>query len=92
MTKTGRAASSSSTKRRRWADALERLAKTLLQAFAGAVVGFGLDDYQGAIKAGIVAAAISLLTSISSWSIGNGETSSSLPAELDPATPPGQGP
>lgn len=88
----GRASFSTSTKRRRWADAAERLVKTLLQAFAGAVVGFGLDDWHGAAKAGTVAAAISLLTSISSWSLGNGETSSALPAELDPATPPGQGP
>lgn len=89
---TGRLDSSTSTKRRRWADAAERLLKTLLQAFAGAVIVVGLDDWKEALYAGGVAAALSLLSSVSSWKIGNGETASALPAELDPATPPGQGP
>jgi hypothetical protein len=39
-----------------------------------------------------VAGVLSIATSVAGWNFGNKETSSALPASLDPATPPGQGP
>jgi len=81
-----------SDRKRKYLDALERLGKTFIQAFAASLIITGLNDVVDALKLAAIAGALSVATSIASWTFGNKETSSALPADLDPATPPGQGP
>lgn len=81
-----------SDRQKKYADGLERLAKTFFQAFAAALLIIGLDDAVEALKYAGIAGILSVATSVAGWSFGNKETSSALPASLDPATPPGQGP
>ncbi len=80
----------SSSRRRKYADALERLAATFLQAFAASLILTGIDDIVDALALAGIAGALSVVKSVASWKIGNQETSSALPEHLDPATPPGQ--
>jgi hypothetical protein len=76
---------------KKYADGLERLAKTFLQAFAASLIVTGIDDWKSALAIGAGGGVLSVATSVAGWSFGNKETSSALPASVDPATPPGQG-
>lgn len=79
----------SSARRRKYADGLERLAATFIQAFAAVWIVTGDLDWL-TIKAALVAGGLSVAKTAAAWQLGNKETSSVLPEELDPATPPGQ--
>ncbi len=81
-----------SDRQKKYADGAERLAKTFFQAFAAALIYKGTDDVVGALKFAALAGLLSVCTSIAGWGFGNKATSSALPAAMDPATPPGQGP
>lgn len=85
-----------SERTRKYLDALERLVKTLLQVGASALIVAWQDDdpltWQSGLKIAGLAMLFSLLTSVASWTFGNKQTASALPASADPATPPGQGP
>lgn len=75
---------------RKYADGLERTAKTFAQAMAASLLAVGFDDWHLALEISSYAGLAAVLTSIAGWKIGNNATSSVLPKELDPATPPGQ--
>lgn len=75
------------TRRKKLLDALERLAKTFLQAFAASLIVTGLDDWADALKLAGAAGVLSVATSVASWQLGNPNTSSALPSSEDPAGP-----
>lgn len=77
---------------RKYADGIERTVKTFAQAAAASLLALGFDDWHTALTISAYAGLTAILTSIAGWKIGNNATSSVLPADLDPATPPGQGP
>ncbi len=85
-----------SERARKYLDAVERLVKTLVQVGASAaLVAWQSDDgmtWQNGAKIAGLSMLLSLLTSLASMKIGNGQTASALPVNADPATPPGQGP
>lgn len=77
----------SDSRKKRYADAAERIVWTFVQAFAGSIVALGLDDVVNSLKISAVAGALSAAKSLAGWKIGNDDTSSTLPKSLDPATP-----
>lgn len=61
-----------------WRDTTERAVKTAAQSLGGALAGYAATGFSwtGALIAGGVAAALSVLTSLASSGVGNPETAS----------------
>lgn len=72
---------------RKYADGIERVVKTFMQAMASSLLALGFDNWDTALQISAYAGLAAVLTSIAGWKIGNSKTSSALPADLDPATP-----
>ncbi len=77
-----------------WKQAAERAIKTFAQTLVatGVVVGVaGWDKWQEALIASAIAAALSVITSVASISLGDKGTPSLVPAPSDPALAPEYG-
>lgn len=78
--------------RRYWADLAERVGSTFVAAFVAemALTSWSLDA--ASVKVAVAAALVSTIKGSLASLVGNRATASALPARVDPATPPVDGP
>lgn len=65
-------------------DALERTIKTFVQALAASLLVTGFDDWRSALAVGVGAGILAVASSIAGTKIGNPESASALPKDVEP--------